>query len=64
MKNTIEIAKKLSQFGWSVYRLSQATGETEFNIKYALQNPEKTDIRRKISSVTGLTCEELYGEEI
>lgn len=64
MKNSIEIIQNIGRLGWSVYRLSQATGESEFDIKTALSNPDKTETRRKISDVTGIAYSELFGEEI
>lgn len=64
MKTYIEIVKRLSGSDWNINSLSQALRETEFNVKYALQNRDETDTRQKISDVTGISYTELFGEEI
>lgn len=63
MKTYIEISKMLSGLQWNIQKLSQALNESEFNVKYALQNREETDTRQKISEVTGISYPELFGEE-
>lgn len=63
MKSPIEILKTISALGWNLYRLEQKTGETEFNINYAIRHPEERDTRQKIAAAVGVDYLELYGEE-
>lgn len=62
MESWVETINKIAALGWSSYRLHQATGESEYNIRYAIRNPEERDTRKKIAEAVGKSYEELFGE--